>query len=136
MIKRGHDLEDIHAVADASRTVLLVDDDADLRCAAARFLSAHGFTAAAAANGHEALDYLLLNEPPCCILLDLNMPVMDGAEFRRRQLANPALAPIPVVITTATEPLPDTPATRGLPILQKPFHLREMVHILRRLCEL
>jgi CheY-like chemotaxis protein len=57
-------------------------------------------------NGEEALAYLKdpNNEQPCLILLDLNMPKMDGIEFLRIIKADPVLRRIPVVaLTTSTE---------------------------------
>jgi CheY-like chemotaxis protein len=57
-------------------------------------------------NGEEALAYLKDpdNEQPCLILLDLNMPKMDGIEFLRIIKADPVLRRIPVVaLTTSTE---------------------------------
>jgi CheY-like chemotaxis protein len=44
---------------------------------------------------------LKVGEPTCVILLDLTMPVMDGYEFRKRQLDDEALSSIPVVVITA-----------------------------------
>lgn len=63
------------------RRVLLVDDDADILAAWTMFLR-DGFEVLHARNGREALD-LLAAEPCDVIVLDLMMPVMDGAEFKR-----------------------------------------------------
>jgi CheY-like chemotaxis protein len=60
-----------------------------------------GYTVTAFANGQLALDALRAGQRPGIILLDLMMPVMDGWEFRRAQLADPALDEIPVVLITA-----------------------------------
>jgi CheY-like chemotaxis protein len=62
---------------------------------------------ACAANGEEALAYLRDedNERPCVILLDLNMPRMNGFEFLRIMRADEAMKDIPVVVvTTSGEP--------------------------------
>jgi CheY-like chemotaxis protein len=80
--------------------VLIVEDDEDIREFMGVLLRFHGYETSAAANGAEALDRLA-EEHPCVILLDVMMPVMDGWEFRARQLADPALADIPVVCITA-----------------------------------
>jgi CheY-like chemotaxis protein len=85
-------------------TILIVDDDPGIRQLLSVFLNHKGFTAASAANGQEALEYLQSNpELPDLILLDLMMPVMDGATFRHTQRADPALAGIPVVVISAAE---------------------------------
>jgi CheY-like chemotaxis protein len=84
------------------RRILLVEDDAGAREALSEILREEGFDVTAAANGREALERLRAGERPCVILLDLVMPVMDGWEFRQRQLREATLAPIPVVVLTAT----------------------------------
>lgn len=55
-----------------------------------------------ARNGMEALNYLsAVAQPPCLIVLDLNMPVLDGRETFERIRRNPALQAIPTVIFTS-----------------------------------
>ena len=71
----------------------------------AQMLTIEGFAAATVANGREALDYLHGTTKPHVILLDLMMPVMDGWEFRRRQQADPELAPVPVIVLSALDPV-------------------------------
>jgi CheY-like chemotaxis protein len=83
--------------------VLIVEDDEDLREMMAQLLTLEGFQAATVANGREALDYLHQSDKPDVILLDLMMPVMDGWEFRRRQQADPAIAPVPVIVLSALD---------------------------------
>jgi CheY-like chemotaxis protein len=83
-------------------TVLLVEDDEDIRLSVTEILSEEGFTVVGAVDGGDALRYLRASaEPPRLILLDLMMPVMDGWAFRAAQLADPRLAKIPVVILSA-----------------------------------
>ncbi len=81
--------------------ILVVDDDDDIRESICSLLQDEGHTVIAAANGQEALDALRKHGLPCLILLDLMMPVMGGAEFRQRQLADWQLAKVPVVLITA-----------------------------------
>ena len=83
-------------------SILVVEDDAGAREALSDILQEEGFDVSQAANGREALDQLEGGMRPCVILLDLVMPVMDGWEFRERQLRQASLAPIPVVVLTAT----------------------------------
>lgn len=85
-------------------TILIVDDDAGIRQLLAVFLEHKGYPAVAASNGAEALSLLEQQRPlPQLILLDLMMPVLDGAGFLRTQRQNPELAPIPVVVLSAAE---------------------------------
>ena len=57
-----------------------------------------GYSVATAADGRQALAWLDASEPPCLILLDLMMPVMDGWQLRAELLKAPRLARIPVVL--------------------------------------
>jgi CheY-like chemotaxis protein len=82
--------------------VLLVDDDTDLRAAAAELLRFEGLDVDEAENGLNALLHLRGASPsPDVVLLDLSMPVMSGWEFREAQLRDPGLAEIPVVILSS-----------------------------------
>jgi CheY-like chemotaxis protein len=84
-------------MGDAVRRVLLAEDDRFLRKAAETALKRHGFVVVAAVDGEEALR-LARAEPPDLVLLDLIMPKMQGFEVLRALKADPATAPIPVVI--------------------------------------
>jgi CheY-like chemotaxis protein len=82
--------------------VLVIDDDADLRDSIAALLRMHGYTVMVAGHGRDGLARLR-DQRPDVILLDLNMPVMDGWEFRAEQarLADKQLAAVPVLLCTA-----------------------------------
>jgi CheY-like chemotaxis protein len=115
-----------------NQTVLVVDDDEDIRDALCELLVDEGYRAIAAANGEEAMTYLRGSDPPCVILLDLMMPIMDGWEFRRRQQGDPLLAKIPVVVITAAgDRARSIAAERSLP---KPLHLDQVLDALRAYC--
>src|SRR5512138_2541112 len=83
-------------------TVLVVDDDESVRESLALALELEGYMVLRAAHGIDALLVLRTGIRPDVILLDLEMPVMPGWEFRERQLADPALADIPVVIVSSS----------------------------------
>jgi CheY-like chemotaxis protein len=83
--------------------VLIVEDDRDIRQELAELLEEHGYCALLAEHGQHALELLQAGNRPDAIILDLMMPVMDGWEFRERQKGDPALAPIPVIVTTAAD---------------------------------
>jgi len=65
------------------RTCLVVDDSRVVRKVARRILETHGFDVAEAADGQQALD-ACRQAMPDCVLLDWNMPVMDGITFLRQ----------------------------------------------------
>lgn len=78
----------------------MVDDDEDLRSALRDALTQAGFLVGCVENGRQAIDVLKAGARPSVILLDLHTPEMDGLEFRRRQAADPSIAPIPVIVLT------------------------------------
>lgn len=83
-----------------SRTVLVVDDEADIRTLCKVNLEYEGYRVLEAANGEEALD-LARKEQPDLILLDLMMPGMDGWDVMENLQGNHATAKIPVIFLTA-----------------------------------
>jgi len=85
----------------SGRTILVVDDDADLRGALADALEDEGYAVARAGDGFEAIDYLRSHSAPDLIVLDWMMPNCNGPCFRRLQGEDPALRDIPVVVLTA-----------------------------------
>jgi CheY-like chemotaxis protein len=115
-------------------TVLLVEDDGEVRASIAEMLVDDGFAVVEAENGREALERLArMDEPPRVILLDLMMPVMDGWTFRSRQLADPRLAQIPVVILSASQGLPAQASELHInEFLRKPFDGAALLHAIAR----
>ncbi|HZL17033.1 MAG TPA: response regulator [Polyangia bacterium] len=81
-------------------SLLVVDDDIDMRESLRDVLTEEGYRVTMAADGEEALSLLAGMERPCGVLLDLVMPVMSGNEFYRAMSAVPALADIPVLVLT------------------------------------
>jgi CheY-like chemotaxis protein len=115
--------------------VLIVEDDADLRDSLADLLQDEGYQVAGAANGREALSYLRKCPPPCIILLDLMMPVMNGWEFRKQQQQDPALSSIPVAIVTGVRNSADQMAAlNAVGYLQKPVDLSELLETVAIYC--
>ncbi len=85
----------------SGRTLLVVEDDVDIREALDGLLSLEGFRVAGCCNGREALDWLRASPKPDLILLDLMMPLMDGWQFRVAQKNDPTLSSIPVLALSA-----------------------------------
>jgi CheY-like chemotaxis protein len=84
--------------------VLIVDDDADGVDALRYLLESHGYRVDSAGNGRDALDYLREGRRPCVVILDLAMPVMNGWQFLAARERDEALASIPVIVVTASQP--------------------------------
>ena len=84
--------------------VLVVDDSRAIRRIVGNIMRELGFEVAEAGNGREALACLNEQGLPDIVLVDWNMPVMDGLEFVRAARANPAYADLPLMmVTTETE---------------------------------
>lgn len=113
--------------------VLVVDDNFEVREALADVLVDEGYEAVGAADGLEAIAYLRSGPRPNLILLDWMMPRCDGAQFRERQLAEPELAEIPVVLLTADAKLDRK--IEGLKVqgfLRKPVELEDLLRVIAR----
>ncbi len=117
----------------SSGIVLVVDDDPDIRDALCELLEDEGYRAVSASNGQEALVYLKSREPPCVILLDLMMPVMDGWEFRRVQKGDPRWSNIPVVVITAAGNYGASTISVER-VLPKPLQLEHVLEALAQFC--
>ena len=116
------------------RPIVVVDDDRDIRETLAEILTDEGYEVHTARNGAEGLE-VVARVRPCLVLLDLFMPVMDGAEFRRRQQGDPAIAEVPVVVISAAAGLERKVESLALAgWLEKPIHIDALFAIVGRYC--
>ena len=119
-------------VSGLAYTVLIVEDDPDLRAMLDQLLFLEGFNTLTAENGSAALGLLRQPPRPNVILLDLMMPIMDGWGFRERQRHDAELSTIPVVILSA---IADRAASlEAAAILPKPLNFDQLVTIVRAHC--
>jgi CheY-like chemotaxis protein len=79
-------------------SVLVVDDDPEIRDLLRVSLTADGYDVATVNDGAAALYHLRSHTDTCMILLDLMLPGMDGARFRTAQLRDRSLAWLPVIV--------------------------------------
>jgi CheY-like chemotaxis protein len=108
--------------------VFIVDDDYDSRETARMVLEEEGYSVEVAPNGQVALEMLSSSPRPTLMLVDLMMPVMDGAALLSALEASPELSTIPVLVMTASGPDPRTTGLR-YPVLRKPFDLEELMRL-------
>jgi two-component system response regulator MprA len=123
--------------ADAcERTVLVVEDDSDIREALAQVLEDGHYRAIRAANGEVALATLRDTAfSPCVILLDVMMPVMDGREFLLRKQEDAALSQIPVVVLSAqADAARAATQLNAAGFLKKPIDLAELLRTVEKFC--
>jgi len=111
------------------RTVLVVDDEADIRESLRDALKDEGYDVLLASNGQEALDLLPAVPRPCAVILDILMPVMSGADAFRTIRATPSLADIPILISTSDPSRAPTAAT----VMKKPISLDRLLSMVDRL---
>jgi two-component system chemotaxis response regulator CheY len=116
------------------KTILVVDDDVEIREALTDVLEEEGYEVRSAANGVEALAMLrrYLASPPSLIVLDLMMPQMNGWQFCEAQRADPALAPIPVLVISAAALELGRASIAGNPRLRKPIELAHLLEAVAR----
>ena len=119
-----------------NRTVLVVDDDEDVRDLICTTLACGGYPAVTAGNGREALDYLRsAPAPPRLVLLDMMMPEMNGWEFLSVRAGEPALAAIPVAIITAVPAVEGrAPELNAVDVLIKPSRMESLLTLVGRIC--
>ena len=115
--------------------ILIADDEESLVEFIGRALKKHGYRVIAAYDGDNAL-FLIGEELPDLVILDLMMPLMDGWEVCRRAKSDPATKDIPIIMLTARSSADD--AVQGLDLgaddyMRKPFSLDELLARVRAL---
>jgi len=114
--------------------ILLVDDEPDLVCTVEYRLQFANYEVVTATNGHEGLQRAV-EEKPDLILLDTNMPGMNGHEMLDHLRADPALKHIPVIMLTARAEPQDIAAAsaRGVSnYITKPFDFAHVIEEIQK----
>jgi CheY-like chemotaxis protein len=119
-------------------SVLYVDDDSITRFLVRKSLELKGYAVHEAGDGKEALELLGTNPDINYVLLDLNMPVMNGFEFLKKVELNDALGTIKIIVTSG---IPQSHFTAQankevisqnqiIGYLEKPLFIPDLVRIL------
>ncbi len=118
------------------KTVLIVEDDPDVRASIAEVLEDNEYRPLSASNGRDALNALSSASPkPCLILLDIMMPIVDGRQFRSAQMEDPLLRSIPVVLLTAYAKPEQVALDMGVDsYLRKPCELEALLSTVAHYC--
>lgn len=121
------------------KTILVVEDDRDIRESVEDVLRTEGYEVFAAANGKEAISILREIEHPTLILLDMMMPVMSGWEFLEAQKSSAQFANLPVVVVSAQADESALISKRGdiqaEGLLRKPIQLENLLSVVETYCE-
>jgi two-component system response regulator MprA len=105
--------------------IMVVEDDPVIAGALRTALEDEGYAATPAVDG-EAV-WLAALERPAAILMDVNMPGMDGVEVLRRLRADARTQAIPVLLVSARAGLAELAATHGVGAIGKPFDLDDVL---------
>lgn len=111
------------------QTVLVVEDDDDLRSIFRSALALAGFAVQEAADGFDALRRLDSN-PPDLVVLDLSLPIISGYIVQQEIAANAHTRRIPIVIVTGSND--DLSHLDVACVLRKPVHSTELIRTVRR----
>jgi CheY-like chemotaxis protein len=116
-----------------ARRVLIVEDDRRLRTMLVRYLRGSGYTVDEAEDGAKGLASMQAN-PPDAVVLDVQMPEVDGPAFLRTARENPRLAAVPVVVYSGSPADQNTAQELGArAYLMKPVDLDVLRAVLDRL---
>ena len=112
-------------------SVLVVEDDHNIRVTLRNALEAEGYFIFSAANGIDGLAMLQRIKPPMAILLDQTMPLMNGEQFLKIKDSDSSLSIIPVLIISAIEKHCHSESVKGF--IRKPIDLDKLYAALSKL---
>jgi two-component system, cell cycle response regulator DivK len=117
-----------------SKCILVVEDQEDNRQIVRDLLTTTDYEVIEAENGEEALA-AVAKQRPDLILMDIQLPIMDGYEATRRLKADPGLSAIPVIAVTSYALSGDEEKARAAgcdDFVPKPFSPRELLAKIRK----
>lgn len=116
-------------------TILLIEDDPQLRDSVQAVLEVEGYQVVTAEHGLEGLQRLDADGHPCLIVLDLMMPVMNGWEFLETMQQRHAVPQPPVVVVSAAAQLDDVQQRFQCQVLRKPFDVDHLLAMAEQHCQ-
>ncbi len=121
----------------ARATVLVVEDDPDLRDSLCELLSTSDVDATGVGDGQQALYWLMLEPPPRAVVLDLRLPVINGWDLLGWLREQPEWRDLPVVVVSGApvEHVELTLTHEPIAWLQKPIDPRALSALVEALCE-
>ena len=134
-VRASADLTDAVRRQLAGARILLVEDNALNQQLASELLRRAGMAVVLAGNGEEALQRLAADGPFDCVLMDCQMPVMDGYKATRMLRANPEWQKLPVIAMTASALAEDRDRALASGMnahITKPIHVESMLATMAR----
>ena len=125
-----HDTPNRTATLTTPRTILVVEDDPDVRDVLVMALEDAGYRVDTAADGQVALRGLRGHRPDA-IILDLMLPFVDGRRFLAACRADPATRDIPIIIVSAAYGAVSDPELDSLVVVAKPFDVDMLLILLQ-----
>ena len=119
-------------MTDQKHTVLVVEDEEDLRELMRLSLELRGYRVITAREGQDALDKIDGIEQLCLVLLDLLMPGMNGWDFFENFRKRPELAGVPVIVHSSASSGAPAGVTR---VLQKPIQFERLISVVSEYCQ-
>lgn len=117
------------------KSILIMDDDIDIRSTLKDILEDHGFCVHVANDGIEGLDFLKKAAPlPGLIILDLMMPNMNGHEFLKIRSETAPLLNVPVAYFSADSDINKRSKNEGVESLRKPVDFNELLSMVEKYC--
>jgi CheY-like chemotaxis protein len=116
---------------DMIHTVLIVEDDKELREVLSEALELNGYSVVTAVEGQTALEAIERIDHLCLVLLDLLMPGMNGWDFLTEMRGRPKFATVPVVVHSSAPAVAPLGATR---VLTKPLELDRLLDVVHEFC--
>jgi CheY-like chemotaxis protein len=113
-----------------SHTILVVDDEEELREMLRDALELDGYSVVTADDGRDALEKVNATGDLCLVILDLLMPGMNGWEFLEKARQLPTLAGVPVIVHTSAA----SHAPSGVRVLEKPISYEGLLEVVREYC--
>jgi CheY-like chemotaxis protein len=117
----------------AASQVLVVEDNKVISDLIKSILEAGGYEVVSARNGLEAMTLLRSESLPCLILMDIEMPVMNGWELKAKLSADSRLKEVPIAVMSASRANLDS-FHGSLLKLEKPFTIKDLMGVIERHC--
>lgn len=113
-----------------AQSILIVEDNIDIRSTLVEILNMEGHHTVEAGNGAVALQYIRNNPRPSMVLLDMMMPVMNGRQFLDAFKKEPGNALVPVIIISAISDRVDT--TGAIECIGKPMDIADLLNVVEK----